>query len=87
MPKIQTCSHSGCAERFTCDVSCGRENRNCYCRTCFFKGAKKALKDESKPFNVQNIRDRFKCSLLTDEEKNELVLLFITNKIRNELEE
>jgi len=85
MLKTQTCPHE-CGESFTCDESCGREGRNCWCRTCFFKGVKRALRDGSESFNVQNIQDRFKCSLLTDKEKRKLVLLFITNKIRNKQE-
>lgn len=70
---------ASCGNSFSCDVSCGNPLRNCWCVDCFRESLNRAVTEGL--FHICRINDRFKCSLLSQEEKEKLMLLLLTGKV------
>lgn len=81
---IRVCSH-GCGAKFTCEETCGNPERACWCKECLFKAIEEGIRT-NQPFRIVSVSDRIKCSLLTKEEKEKLMLCYVTNKVENEEE-
>lgn len=82
MNKPRVCAH-GCGARFSCEENCNHSDRICWCVGCIFKKIEEGIRI-NQPFHIVGIQDRFKCPLLTEEQKRKLMLYLITNKVVNE---
>lgn len=68
-----------CCDRwFTCDASCGNADRGCWCPECFKKLLEKVSEEE---IYVYSLLDRFSCSVISQEDKEKLLLAYLTGKV------